>query len=83
LQFHFPYLLIITAIDSNKEQMLSGGGVGEAEVEWGKKKKIKYKREKKSSSHFYIHKYAFRIQHETLTFVNTIVKRCCILCFTF
>lgn len=41
---------MITAIDNNKEQMLSGGVVDEVEVEWEKKKKRKYKEEVKKKS---------------------------------
>lgn len=60
--------------------MFSGLDVDEVEVEQDKKTERK---KKKNSSHFYIHKYASRIHLETLILINTIVKRHCIVCFTF
>lgn len=60
--------------------MFSGLDVDEVEVEQDQKKE---KKKKKKTSHFYIHKYASLIHHETLILINTIVKRHCIVCFTF
>lgn len=40
LQFYFACLLIITAVDSNKDPMLSGGSIGEVEMEKKRKEKV-------------------------------------------
>lgn len=73
-------LVNIIAIDNNKEQMLSEEGVDEP-VENGEKKKGERK-EKAAHTFNYINMpLTFSMRH--LIFVNIIVKRCCIICFTF